>query len=413
MKVVIPVAGEEKRLHPLTKEMHQCLFKLNGKTVIETLLDNLENNKIEEAILIVGHKSEKIIDLIKDNYKKMRIKFIHNKDYAKTNVIYSLWLTKNEVKGKDFLLIDGDIILEQELLNKLLMCEEANALLIDSNKKIEDKAMKVKIVNDEVVQIGKQIKILDDGNYGVSIGAYKFGSDLSENLFDEIEELINQGKVNLFYEDGLNNLLDTYKLKTINVRGFHWIEIDNIDQFDKAKKLFGDIINLKNKAMELGTEFAFIILPQDIIFDQRARLMCFYCEHYGNKRTCPPDIPDLNYEDMIKSYRVGLIMGVKMKYAKETFPRVRRESTNKLHSLLLHLEKESFNLQNHYSISFIGGSCKLCKEGCAPKCKHPELARIPVEAIGVDVVETLNKFGIKLAFPIKEYLYRIGLLMIG
>ena len=62
-----------------------------------------------------------------------------------------------------------------------------------------------------------------------------------------------------------------------------------------------------------------------------------------------------------------------------------------LHSIVLKLEKESFALNNHFSIGFIGGSCKLCKEGCPPKCTHPDLARIPVEPgtpKGLDAAES-------------------------
>ncbi len=255
--------------------------------------------------------------------------------------------------------------------------------------------------------------MLDGGKYGVSIGAYKFDSDLSDALFDEIEDMVKSRKLNLFYEDALKKSLDKNNVMAINVRGYHWIEIDNIAQFEKAKKVFGDITRLKKRALELGAEFAYVILPQEIIFDPRAYVKCFNCKNYNTKHTCPPEIPYLKYKEIILSYKVGLIAGVKEGFTKETFPKVRRDSTNKLHNIMITLEKEAFNLQNHFSISFIGGSCRLCPDGCAPKCKHPDLARIPVEATGVDVIETLNKFGVNLEFPVKEKLYRVGLLMVG
>ena len=43
------------------------------------------------------------------------------------------------------------------------------------------------------------------------------------------------------------------------------------------------------------------------------------------------------------------------------------------------------------AISFIGGSCKLCKNGCAKdKCNNPGMARIPLEATGVNVIKSLD-----------------------
>ena len=36
-----------------------------------------------------------------------------------------------------------------------------------------------------------------------------------------------------------------------------------------------------------------------------------------------------------------------------------------------------------------------------------------LEALGIDVVRTVERFGLELRFPVRDYLYRIGLLMVG
>ena len=66
---------------------------------------------------------------------------------------------------------------------------------------------------------------------------------------------------------------------------------------------------------------------------------------------------------------------------------------------------------NSLAISFIGGSCKLCKNGCGKeRCNNPGMARIPLEATGVNVIKTLENIGIKVQFPIKDRFYRYGLI---
>ena len=63
-------------------------------------------------------------------------------------------------------------------------------------------------------------------------------------------------------------------------------------------------------------------------------------------------------------------------------------------------------------LSYIGGSCRLCKSGCGKdRCNNPYLARIPLEATGVNVVESARKYGISIEFPVKEFLIRIGLIL--
>lgn len=58
------------------------------------------------------------------------------------------------------------------------------------------------------------------------------------------------------------------------------------------------------------------------------------------------------------------------------------------------------------------GSCKLCKiEECRSSC-DPEKGRIPIEATGINVVETCKKFGLRLKCPAVGNFWRIGLILV-
>ena len=176
-----------------------------------------------------------------------------------------------------------------------------------------------------------------------------------------------------------------------------------------------ELAKLKERALELGATSAIVISPKDdLIFDDKVKLLCFNCKHYGTKHSCPSKIPDIDYEKAIRSFDKGIILIYKVDFKdKGEFDKVRVSSTNNLHKILLDLENISFHDGNHFSTSFIGGSCKLCPEGCAEKCRNPALTRIPLEATGVNVVESLKKFGVHLSFPVKDYntLSRVGLFL--
>ena len=422
MKAIILVAGREEKLSPLTDEMHQCLFKINDKTVIEMILDRLKAVGINDVVLVVGHKSETIMDFLKDRYNELNINYVINEDFESTNVIYSLWLARSHTEN-GFILIDGDVIWESELIEKLINSDEKNVLLMDFDSKFEADDMKAKVVKNRIVSMGKELAPKSpleppftkggQGGFGEFIGLSKFSPECSKIFMNKVNDLVNQGKVELYYEDALNQILSDVEIASIDVKGFNWIEIDNIDEFEKSKKIFGDVLHLKRAALDLGATQAFAVLPDDVIFDDRAKLQCFNCRNYNKKLTCPPNIPDLNYKEMISRYIKGLLVVVKMEFSEETFERVRMESTNKLHNILLKLEKIAFNQDNYFTTSFIGGSCKLCPDGCSSSCRYPEKARIPVEALGINVVKTVKRFGLELKFPVKDYLYRIGLLMVG
>ena len=154
------------------------------------------------------------------------------------------------------------------------------------------------------------------------------------------------------------------------------------------------------------------IAPDEIVFEERVKLACFNCMRYGVNHTCPPRIPQVDYRKAICEYEHALLVWCIMKYNPDTMEEVRRESTLLLHRALLQAEKYFWDRDNSLATSFIGGSCKLCAQGCAKDaCRQPRLARIPVEATGINVIETCRKKGMKISFPTNGQMYRIGLLL--
>lgn len=155
------------------------------------------------------------------------------------------------------------------------------------------------------------------------------------------------------------------------------------------------------------------IKTSQICFEERVKLKCFQCNKYNHKWTCPPKIPKLDYETIIKKeYSKGLLVCYEEPINKENFESVRLTTTVKLHQALLKAEKFLYENNNVLVLSFIGGSCKLCKNGCNPeRCNNPQMARIPMEATGINVIKTAKEAGFDIDFPIENLLLRVGLLL--
>ena len=64
MQGIILAAGMGKRLKDLTKDVTKCMVKVNGITLIERMLLQLEELKLDRIILVVGYKKEKLMDYI-------------------------------------------------------------------------------------------------------------------------------------------------------------------------------------------------------------------------------------------------------------------------------------------------------------------------------------------------------------
>lgn len=150
----------------------------------------------------------------------------------------------------------------------------------------------------------------------------------------------------------------------------------------------------------------------DIVFEERVKMNCFYCGRYNSNWRCPPKIPDVDYKKMISEYDNRAFIYVNMPLNGHDYNKIRTESSVYVHRALLQCEKWLFQHNNSTALAFIGGSCKLCKNGCAPgKCANPYESRSPVEALGINVVKSAENVGIDISFPAQECMVRIGLLL--
>ena len=153
--------------------------------------------------------------------------------------------------------------------------------------------------------------------------------------------------------------------------------------------------------------------PSAFYFEERVCMNCFYCKNYDRNWKCPPRIPKLDYQKLMGEFDQGAFVKIELPFTQQDFPDIRSRTTNELHQALLYLERFLWDNDCPMALSFLGGSCKLCKGGCGKeRCNNPYLARVPLEATGVNVLKTVEEqTGIHLSFPPKDTLTRVGLLL--
>ena len=162
------------------------------------------------------------------------------------------------------------------------------------------------------------------------------------------------------------------------------------------------------------TEFHVVeISPCDIVFEERVKLLCYYCPKYGTRRTCPPAVPSLDWKKLVQEYENCWIVYSKTSFSGEITKESRRVSSMALYAQLYALEGLLHGSGYPLAVFFGGGSCKLCEGGigCSPECHHPSRSRIPIEAIGVNVVKVLQQVEVQLPFPPKDEYFRVGMLL--
>ena len=131
MQAIILAAGMGKRLKELTKNNTKCMVKVNGVTLIERMLKQIDKKNLTRIVIVVGYEGKKLIDFIGTLSVKTPVCFIENPIYDKTNNIYSLALAKDWLVKDDTLLFESDLIFEDEVLDLLINDKRDTLALVD------------------------------------------------------------------------------------------------------------------------------------------------------------------------------------------------------------------------------------------------------------------------------------------
>jgi choline kinase len=93
MQAMILAAGMGKRLKELTNDNTKCMIEVNGITLIERMLRQLDDLQLSKIIMVVGYKAEPLIEYIATLCIKTKIEYVENDIYFKTNHLFtpSFW----------------------------------------------------------------------------------------------------------------------------------------------------------------------------------------------------------------------------------------------------------------------------------------------------------------------------------
>lgn len=99
-RAVILAAGFGSRMMPATSDRPKPLVEVNGKRIIDTLLDALTGVGIRNITIVRGYHKKRFDDLLE---KYPFLDFLDNDDYDRTNNISSAVLAGSHFKGGSYL----------------------------------------------------------------------------------------------------------------------------------------------------------------------------------------------------------------------------------------------------------------------------------------------------------------------
>lgn len=244
MQAVILAAGMGRRLKELTSNATKCMVEVNGETMIEKSLRNLDNLGIlKKIIFVVGYEGDKLIEYINTLGIKTPIEYIENDIYYKTNNIYSLYLAKDRLLEDDTLLLESDLVYEESVLRKIVDNPYPSLVLVSKFESWMDGTCITLDENDNITSFfgKKEFDFAGTKEYYKTVNIYKFSKEFSiVHYVPFLEAYCKALGHNEYYEQVLKviTFLDNPEIKACRLGGEKWYEIDDVQDLDIAETLF-------------------------------------------------------------------------------------------------------------------------------------------------------------------------------
>lgn len=271
MQAIILAAGMGRRLGELTRDNTKCMVAVNGVRLIDRLLGQLSGQQLERVIIVVGYKGQELRDYIGHRYDDvLKIEYVENPVYDKTNNIYSLALAKEQLQEDDTLLIESDLIFSERLIPMIVDDPRPNLALVAKYESWMDGTMVTIDKDYNIVSFvpKKAFKWENIDQYYKTVNIYKFSREFSKQKYVPFLEAYSKAMGNNeYYEQVLRviTLVDSVDLKALPIGGEKWYEIDDVQDLDIAETIFDEGESLwRNYSSRFGGFWRF---PQMLDFN--------------------------------------------------------------------------------------------------------------------------------------------------
>lgn len=243
MQGIILAAGMGKRLKELTADNTKCMVKVNGVTLIDRMLHQLEKLGLSRVVIVVGYQGQKLKNYIATLDLHIPIAYVENPIYEQTNNIYSLWLARGYLLQEDTLLLESDIIFEDSVIQALAEDPRDTLALVDKYESWMDGTV-VKLGACDSIQAfipGRNFDFSEKDQYYKTVNLYKFSKIFSQKYYVPFLEAYSSALGNNeYYEQVLRviALLDDPCIHAKRLSGQKWYEIDDILDLDVASSIF-------------------------------------------------------------------------------------------------------------------------------------------------------------------------------
>lgn len=195
MKVLILAAGRGTRISRYLSGKPKCTVDIGGgQCLIEYTIDLLHSRGIQDIGIVLGYEAQVIREVLADK----GVSFFYNPFYDVTNSIASAWFAKEFLMGDDLLIMNGDVYLEEKLLDRILAQGRSPVMFADESRR-ETADYKFFYEDGILKKYGKELT--GDDVTGEYIGIGRFSAAFMPEFICRMEEMIDRQEHGVWWEN--------------------------------------------------------------------------------------------------------------------------------------------------------------------------------------------------------------------
>ena len=238
MKALILNSGMGSRMGVLTSEHPKCMTEISPReTILSRQLAQLCDAGVKQVVITTGLFGHVLEAYCASLDLPLEYTFVHNPDYRITNYIYSIYLAR-EFLDDDLLLLHGDLVFENEVLDRVL-ASETSCMTVSSTLPLPEKDFKAVMKDGKVLKVG--VQFFEDAAAAQAL--YHLKREDWKTWLKEIEAFVAAGKLTVYAEEALNALDGAANITALDVQDLLCAEIDDAQDLAVVSRRLKEVEN--------------------------------------------------------------------------------------------------------------------------------------------------------------------------